>query len=106
MILNFIKKKPNVLVHSAVIWPEYCQCGVKKKTINQSIFHVFQCQKTEVGKELPNGLILGHGYNVTKVVDIKVEKKLQGAVGSNTLMMVRLANPWGVKEWNGAWSDE
>lgn len=65
-----------------------------------------ECQKTEVGKELPNGLILGHGYNITKVLESKVEKKLQGAVGNNTLQMVRLANPWGIKEWNGPWSDD
>lgn len=69
-------------------------------------FQSKQCQKTEVGKELPNGLILGHGYNITKVLESKVEKKLQGAVGNNTLQMVRLANPWGIKEWNGPWSDE
>ena len=65
-----------------------------------------QCQRSEVGKELPQGLILGHGYNVTRIVDVKVDKKLQGAIGSGVLKMVRLSNPWGTKEWNGPWSDE
>ncbi|XP_060064999.1 calpain-5-like [Ylistrum balloti] len=65
-----------------------------------------QCQRTEVGKDTPQGLVLGHGYNITKVAEIIVDKKLQGAVGSPVLNMVRMANPWGTKEWTGAWSDD
>ena len=65
----------------------------------------FQCRPEEVGRELPQGLILGHGYNITKVAEINVDKKHQGAIGASKLFMVRMANPWGVKEWNGPWSD-
>ena len=55
--------------------------------------------------ETPQGLILGHGYNVTKVLEVEVAKKLQGKIGSPKLFMIRLANPWGTKEWSGPWSD-
>lgn len=65
----------------------------------------FQCKPEETGKELPQGLILGHGYNITKVAEINVDKKYQGAIGASKLLMVRMANPWGVKEWNGPWAD-
>lgn len=47
---------------------------------------------------LQNGLVIGHAYSITKVAQIadKTGKQLQ---------LVRLRNPWGQKEWNGAWSD-
>ncbi|KAK3095784.1 hypothetical protein FSP39_019019, partial [Pinctada imbricata] len=80
---------------------------MKEAVENKSLVNCnIQCQRTEVGKELPQGLILGHGYNVTKVLDIKVDKKHQGAVGNSILKMVRLSNPWGTKEWNGPWADD
>ena len=52
--------------------------------------------KTEVG------LIRGHAYSVTKVVQLKIEiGEKQGIVP-----LVRVRNPWGDKtEWNGQWSD-
>lgn len=43
--------------------------------------------------ELPSGLVVGHAYGVT---DVRVIHKLA---------MIRLRNPWGSKEWNGAWGD-
>ena len=48
--------------------------------------------------ELPNGLIKGHAYSVTGVLDIDV--------GGRQIPMLRLRNPWsGTTEWNGPWSD-
>ncbi|KAJ8306658.1 hypothetical protein KUTeg_015699 [Tegillarca granosa] len=41
------------------------------------------CAFTEIGRETPQGLVLGHGYNITRVVQINVDKKLQGAVGAS-----------------------
>ncbi|XP_052234356.1 calpain-5-like isoform X2 [Dreissena polymorpha] len=63
------------------------------------------CTNDDIGRETAQGLILGHGYNITNVIAIDVPKKLQGKIGSKELYMLRLANPWNVKEWNGAWSD-
>ncbi|XP_063437596.1 calpain-5-like isoform X1 [Mytilus trossulus] len=73
---------------------------------NQALINCnIRCKPEETGKELPQGLILGHGYNITKVAEINVDKKYQGAIGASKLLMVRMANPWGVKEWNGPWAD-
>ncbi|ESO85096.1 hypothetical protein LOTGIDRAFT_235955 [Lottia gigantea] len=64
-----------------------------------------QCVKEEVGKYTDKGLVLGHGYNITDVKSITVSRSLQGTIGSSMLYLVRLFNPWGSREWNGAWSD-
>lgn len=66
---------------------------------------IAQCSRDDIGRETPQGLILGHGYNITKVLDIAVPKKLQAKIGHQQMYMFRLANPWNVKEWKGAWSD-
>uniref|UniRef100_A0A6G1SCT2 Calpain-A n=1 Tax=Aceria tosichella TaxID=561515 RepID=A0A6G1SCT2_9ACAR len=48
--------------------------------------------------ELPNGLIKGHAYSVTSVLEITVQNR--------QLPMLRLRNPWsGTTEWKGPWSD-
>nr|XP_020640057.1 calpain-6 [Pogona vitticeps] len=52
------------------------------------------------------GLIKGHAYSVTAVVMMSLGEKLLSCAKSNKLFMIRLRNPWGKKEWVGAWSDE
>lgn len=64
------------------------------------------CGKDEVGQSATQGLVKGHGYILTDVQDTKVAKGLQASVGREKLQLVRLRNPWGTKEWTGAWSDE
>jgi calpain-5 len=59
--------------------------------------------------QLANGLVKGHSYAVTAVKHIELDAANQGLLSVFTqnekIMMVRLQNPWGAKEWNGPWSD-
>ncbi|CAG8465149.1 17380_t:CDS:2 [Acaulospora morrowiae] len=56
----------------------------------------------EVRRErLPNGLVIGHSYGITDIQIIKVGMFKR----NNEILLVRLHNPWGEVEWNGAWSD-
>ncbi|KFD61428.1 hypothetical protein M514_26389 [Trichuris suis] len=64
----------------------------------------------EVEEPLECGLLKGHSYAITEVKRLSLDSRFQSLFSSlfNTpekVMMVRLQNPWGEKEWNGAWSD-
>ncbi|GIY53238.1 calpain-B [Caerostris extrusa] len=52
--------------------------------------------------ELPNGLIRGHAYSITKVKLVEVQTpRVRGKIP-----LLRVRNPWGNEcEWRGAWSD-
>ena len=48
---------------------------------------------------MPNGLVMGHAYTVTKVASIEI--------GTRELRLIRVRNPWGNEiEWKGSWSDD
>lgn len=55
------------------------------------------------------GLVKGHAYGITNVKNVNIGDSagLLSFFSSSTqkLPMVRLRNPWGQKEWNGAFSD-
>ncbi|XP_073995034.1 calpain-A-like isoform X3 [Rhodnius prolixus] len=54
-----------------------------------------------VESRTPQGLITGHAYSVTKVQYVEVDTPTL----SGWFPLVRIRNPWGTGEWNGAWSD-
>ncbi len=48
---------------------------------------------------LPNGLVQGHAYIITKVQKIELRNEIH--------LLLRLYNPWGNDvEWQGDWSDK
>ncbi|KAE8620266.1 hypothetical protein XENTR_v10010173 [Xenopus tropicalis] len=54
---------------------------------------------------LASGLVIGHAYSVTSVRSITLRSGLLSLFRTHKLRLVRLQNPWGSGEWNGAWSD-
>lgn len=51
------------------------------------------------------GLVKGHAYAVTDVRRVRLGSGLLAYFKSEKLTMIRMRNPWGEREWNGAWSD-
>ncbi|NXP33418.1 CAN5 protein, partial [Leiothrix lutea] len=51
------------------------------------------------------GLVVGHAYSVTAITKLRLGERLLLSFKAEKLFMVRLRNPWGKKEWHGAWSD-
>ena len=58
----------------------------------------------EVETEL--GLVIGHAYSVTAIQKLRLGERLIFSFKAEKLFMIRLRNPWGKREWNGAWSDK
>uniref|UniRef100_H2YVE9 Calpain-3 n=1 Tax=Ciona savignyi TaxID=51511 RepID=H2YVE9_CIOSA len=51
--------------------------------------------------KLSNGLLMGHAYSITGLDIVTVDTTLL----RNGTKLIRIRNPWGQVEWNGAWSD-
>lgn len=66
-------------------WKEGCMMGCARKT-----------NVTE--EKLTNGIITGHAYGITDVLQMKVP-------GWEVQNLLTIRNPWGRGEWNGNWSD-
>ncbi|XP_075239405.1 calpain-9-like [Convolutriloba macropyga] len=60
--------------------------------------------RQDMEAKLDNGLIVGHAYSITGLVEL--ERRRPGNRGNEVVKLIRVRNPWGAKEWNGAWSDE
>ncbi|XP_064645832.1 calpain-5-like [Lineus longissimus] len=65
-----------------------------------------ECGQEQVGSDAQHGLIKGHGYMLTNVMDMSLPKPLQAQYNKPSIKMIRLNNPWGTKEWTGPWSDD
>ena len=66
------------------------------------------CSIKGMGKEgpqvvdgAPTGLILNHAYSLNDIMEIEDPYDK-----NRPLRLLRLRNPWGNSEWNGAWSDD
>ncbi|XP_014664553.1 PREDICTED: calpain-5-like isoform X2 [Priapulus caudatus] len=61
----------------------------------------------EIESRTNSGLVRGHAYGITAVKKIYLGDSgfLYRFTGKEKLYMVRMRNPWGEKEWNGAFSD-
>lgn len=59
----------------------------------------------DMESRLACGLVKGHAYAVTDVRKVRLGQGLLAFFKSEKLDMIRMRNPWGEKEWNGAWSD-
>lgn len=51
------------------------------------------------------GLIKGHAYCVTDVRQLDISHGMMKYFKKEKIYMLRIRNPWGEKEWTGAWSD-
>ncbi|XP_074770988.1 calpain-6 isoform X3 [Athene noctua] len=60
-------------------------------------------RSNEVETEM--GLVVGHAYSVTAIRKLRLGERLIFSFKAEKLFMIRLRNPWGKREWNGAWSD-
>ncbi|KAM4724116.1 LOW QUALITY PROTEIN: uncharacterized protein FYW61_014681 [Anableps anableps] len=74
------------------LWALLCRAGQSELTSCGT-----QQGETPANDVLPNGLVRGHAYTVTGF------KQLMSR--GEAVNLVRLWNPWGKGEWNGAWSD-
>jgi len=49
------------------------------------------------GEKATEDIVLGHAYSLLAVNEFEHKGK--------TVKLVKLRNPWGYREWKGAWSD-
>uniref|UniRef100_A0A915KDW4 Calpain catalytic domain-containing protein n=1 Tax=Romanomermis culicivorax TaxID=13658 RepID=A0A915KDW4_ROMCU len=64
----------------------------------------------EVEQQLDCGLVKGHSYAISAIKRLALDANHTSLMSQlfsrpEKIMMVRLQNPWGEKEWNGPWSD-
>ncbi|XP_041863849.1 calpain-5-like [Melanotaenia boesemani] len=64
-----------------------------------------RAQPHEIELKMANGLVKGHAYSVTAVKRVRLGHGLLAYFKNETIPLIRMRNPWGKTEWNGAWSD-
>jgi hypothetical protein len=50
-----------------------------------------------IGDDGPTGLIMNHAYGLNDIFELKVKDQ------EKAVRLLRIRNPWGKSEWNGAW---
>ncbi|XP_041707180.1 calpain-5 [Coregonus clupeaformis] len=60
---------------------------------------------SEIEARMACGLVKGHAYSVTAVKKVRLGHGLVAYFQNETIPLIRMRNPWGKTEWNGAWSD-
>ncbi|XP_029557099.1 calpain-5 [Salmo trutta] len=60
---------------------------------------------SEIEAWMACGLVKGHAYSVTAVKKVQLGHGLMAYFQNKTIPLIRMRNPWGKTEWNGAWSD-
>ncbi|XP_055799309.1 calpain-5-like [Salvelinus fontinalis] len=60
---------------------------------------------SEIEAWMACGLVKGHAYSVTAVKKVRLGHGLMAYFQNKTIPLIRMRNPWGKTEWNGAWSD-
>ncbi|XP_037074982.1 calpain-5-like isoform X2 [Pollicipes pollicipes] len=63
--------------------------------------------REEVEQRTEMGLVKGHAYGITAIKKVPIGNTtlVNFFTGREKIYMVRLRNPWGEKEWSGAFSD-
>nr|XP_056719381.1 calpain-5-like [Euleptes europaea] len=56
--------------------------------------------------QLSCGLVRGHAYGITAVRTVHLRRGLLELFSTKKLQLIRMRNPWGNVEWDGAWSDK
>ncbi|XP_036380167.1 calpain-5-like [Megalops cyprinoides] len=60
---------------------------------------------SEIEAHMTCGLVKGHAYSVTAVRKARLGHGLMAFFKAEKIFLIRMRNPWGKTEWNGAWSD-
>ncbi|KAM4546359.1 calpain-5-like [Fundulus diaphanus] len=94
---------------------EYYKDQKKQETFFEDILKVWdfggiiscsiRAEKHEIELKMGNGLVKGHAYSVTAVKKVRLGHGLLAFFKNETIPLIRMRNPWGKTEWNGAWSD-
>ncbi|KAM3911704.1 calpain-6 isoform 2-T2 [Leptodactylus fuscus] len=68
--------------------------------------HLKAASSRDMEAVTPMGLIKGHAYSVTDIKKVSMGEKTLCFGKTSKLFMIRMRNPWGKREWRGAWNDE
>lgn len=77
--------------------PEFFNYLLRQNQMSTLMACSINATRNTMENELSNGLIIGHAYSITSIKQVTVSNRQH--------QLLRLRNPWGKKEWNGAWSD-